>query len=95
MTAASRDRQVHIAVLVEVLNGQARALHVTQAQGISNFRERAVAIVGLHLQALGREENYIHIAIVVEVGKCSAISRNRTGWLSRGGKAGLSVVGQQ
>jgi len=43
--------------LVEILDGQARALHGTQAQGVSDFRKRAVAIVGLHLQALGREED--------------------------------------
>ena len=92
---AVRNRQVHIAILVEILDGQARALHGTQAQGFSDFRKRAVAIVGLHLQALGREQDYIHVAVVVEIGECSAISRDRIGRLSRGGKTGLPIVGQQ
>ena len=81
--------------MVEVLDSQARALHGTQAQGVSDFRKRAIAIVGLHLQALGREEDYIHVAVVVEVGECSAISRDRTGGLARSSETGLSIVGQQ
>ena len=94
-SAASRDRQIHIAILIEILDGQARALHGTQAQSFSDFRKRAVAIVGLHLHTLGRKQDYIHVAVVVEVGECSPIRRDRTGRLSRSGKAGLPVVGQQ
>ena len=89
--------QIHIAVLIKILDGQTAALGLVQAEFGGDFREGPIAIIGVDLQACRREQNDIHVAVVIKIGEkgllgfCSGKTRGSADI----GELALAVVGEQ